>query len=222
LNDWHRILFGNAPAVFMVEILFRTVIIYIFLLMIVTWLGKRMAGQITIFELGIAIMIGAIVAPPMETPERGIIQGIAILFLVLILHQLLSTLALKSRRFESVSKGKLSICVKDGIIQVHELKKIRVSRAQLFTILRARHIYNLAAVKRMYMESCGLFTVFKTQDPRPGLSLLPPGDPGIHAMHQQPDPQLKACTSCGNTTRSPAADERCAICGSASWDTAVL
>jgi len=62
-------------------------VIYIFLLAVVAWLGKRMSGYVTIMELAIAIMLGAIVAPPMETPERGIVQGIVILFLVLWLHR---------------------------------------------------------------------------------------------------------------------------------------
>src|SRR5579872_2254690 len=87
LGDWHRLLFGNAPAGFMAETLFRAIIIYICLMVIVGWLGKRMSGQVTITELGIAIMLGAIVAPPMETPERGILYGVFILIVMLLLHR---------------------------------------------------------------------------------------------------------------------------------------
>jgi uncharacterized membrane protein YcaP (DUF421 family) len=221
LNDWHRILFGNAPVEFLAEVLVRTVVTYICLLFIVRWLGKRMAGQLTILELGIAIMLGAIVAPPMETPERGILQGILILFLVLVCHQWLTLAAVRHPRVERMTQGKLSIFVKDGIVQVGEMRAARISRAQLFALLREKNIFNLGKVKRVYMEACGIFSIFETGESRPGLSLLPPADAAIHRMQEKPDEQLKACISCGNTTRSPAAGESCKVCGNDRWDTAV-
>lgn len=222
LNDIYRILFGNAPVIFMVEVLFRTVVTYICLLVIVKWLGKRMAGQLTITELGITIMLGAIVAPPMETPERGILQGILILLLVLLYHQWIAKAGVTNRRVERITQGKLSIFIKDGIIQVKEIRKERISRAQLFAALREKNIHNLGKVKRMYMEACGIFSIFEAAESRPGLSLLPSQDGAVRSIQEQPDENVKACTSCGNTTLKPSAGEPCKNCGNTHWDTAVL
>lgn len=222
LWDVHRILFGNAPAEFLLETLFRTVITYIFLLAVVAWLGKRMSGQVTITELGIAIMLGAIVAPPMETPERGILQGIVILLLVLVLHRWTALLSVYHPGAEKIIQGSLDICVVDGVVDVQVLRRIRVSRSQLFAVLRNKQIYNLGQVDRLYMESSGIFSVFPAEHPRPGLSLLPPDDRSIHETQHRPDEALKACTSCGNTMRQPAEQQPCALCGNKQWDTAVL
>jgi uncharacterized membrane protein YcaP (DUF421 family) len=231
LNDIHRILFGNAPAEFMIETFFRTIVIYVFLLIIVKWLGKRMAGQVTITELGISIMLGAIVAPPMETPERGVIHGIFILLLILLYHQWLALAGVTNRKLERIIQGKLSIFVKDGIIQVDEVKRTGVSRAQLIAELRRKNIYNLGKVKRMYMEACGIFSIFEQED-RPGLSLLPVEDDAVHSIQKKPDRPLKACTSCGNTIPAPtdgdlsskklADGSPCMVCGNTHWDTAIL
>src|ERR1700760_2988075 len=150
LWDWKRILFGNAPIEFLGETLFRTVIVYIFLLMVVKWLGKRMSGQVTITELGIAIMLGAIVSPPMETPERGIVQGIVILFLVLLMHRSTALLGVYNARAEKIIQGSLDICIRDGVIDLAVLRAVRVSRAQLFAVLRMNQIYNLGEVERLY------------------------------------------------------------------------
>jgi uncharacterized membrane protein YcaP (DUF421 family) len=232
LTDLHRILFGNAPAEFMIEVFFRTIFIYIFLLVIVKWLGKRMAGQVTITELGISIMLGAIVAPPMETPERGVLQGAFILFMILLFHQWLALAGVTSRKRERIIQGKLSIFVKDGIIQIDEVRKTGVSRAQLIAELRRKSIYNLGKVKRMYMEACGIFSVFTEERDRPGLSLLPVEDDSIHLIQKKPDQKLKACTSCGNTIPAEGPDplsrenlagkQPCGICGNTHWDTAIL
>lgn len=222
LNDLHRILFGNAPVEFMLEVLVRTVIIYICLLVIVTRLGKRMAGQLTIAELGIAIMLGAIVSPPMETPERGIVQGIFILVLVLLFHQWVAMANVKYPRLERITQGKLSVVVKDGVLQLKEIHKISIARAQLMAVLRKKNIHNLGKVKRMYMEASGIFSVYEYPEARPGLSLLPVSDDAIHAIQTRPDERLKACTSCGNTVVVNADHEVCKVCGQDHWDAAVL
>lgn len=222
LTDWHRILFGNAPAEFLIETVVRTIVVYIFLLAVVAMLGKRMSGHVTVTELGIAIMLGAIVAPPMETPERGILQGLVILLLVLWMHRTTAWWSVRSIHAEKVIQGSLDICIKDGIIQVAEIRKIRVSRAELFAILRMNHIYNLGKVERLYMEASGVFTIYETEDAKPGLSLLPPGDDNIHSIQCRPDENLKACKSCGKIAESPSPGETCNHCGNADWDTAVL
>lgn len=222
LSDWHRILFGSAPAEFLVEVLIRTIIVYIFLLIVVRWLGKRLSGQLSITELGITIMLGAIVAPPMETPERGILQGAFILLLVLAFHQWLTQATVKNPKVERVVEGSMSIFVKDGILQLDAIDQTHVARAQLFAILREEHIYNLGKVKRLYMEACGVFSILETKEPKPGLSLLPVADDSIHEMQKKPDTDLKACTSCGNVVHAPSAGQACRVCGKDQWDTAVI
>lgn len=67
--DWQRIFLGEAPPEFLVEILIRTLIIYIALMIIVRLMGKRMGGQLTISELAVMVTLGAIVAPAMQIPH---------------------------------------------------------------------------------------------------------------------------------------------------------
>jgi len=222
LSDWQRILLGNAPVEFLAEVLVRTIITYIFLLIMVKWLGKRMSGQLTVTELGIAIMLGAIVAPPMETPERGILQGALILLCVLVYHQWTSLATVRKKKLEKVVVGQLSIFVKDGILQLDAIKKTHIARAQLFAILREEHIYNLGKVHRLYMEACGVFSIYESKEAKPGLSLMPVEDAAVHGIQQKPDPGLKACTSCGNTRQVIQENEPCDKCGNKHWDIAVL
>jgi len=223
LGDWQRILLGNAPLEFLGEVVVRTIITYIFLLVMVKWLGKRMSGQLTITELGIAIMLGAIVSPPMETPERGILQGALILLMVLAYHQWLALATVRNKKVEKIVQGGLSIFVKDGILQLDQVRVTHIARAQLFAVLREKHIYNLGQVKRLYMETGGLFSIYEMKAPRPGLSLLPVEDGPVHAMQQKPDESLKACTSCGNVIDFAKHESApCGICGNTNWDTAVI
>ncbi|RCH55308.1 hypothetical protein DJ568_09000 [Mucilaginibacter hurinus] len=68
LSDIGRILLGEAPPLFLLEVFIRGLATYMFLLVIVRWLGKRMGGQITIMEMSVMITLGAIVSVPMQAP----------------------------------------------------------------------------------------------------------------------------------------------------------
>ncbi|MEZ2440522.1 DUF421 domain-containing protein [Chitinophaga sp. RCC_12] len=222
LDDLSRILLGNAPVEFMIEVLIRTIIIYIFLLFIVKWFGKRMSGQLTILELGIMIMLGAIVSPVTASPERGIAAGMFTLLLILIYQRSLTLWGIRNPRIEKLTQSTLTICVKDGVIQVDEIKRTGIPRSQLFTVLREKNIYNLGKVKRIYLEACGLFSIYQYKEDQPGLSVLPVKDAEIHTIQTLANNDIMSCTNCGNTKKISGSAEICTHCGTSHWEKATL
>lgn len=90
LTDWHRILVGNAPWEFLLEVLLRSVIMYLILLVGMRLLGKRMSANISIFEMGVMITLGAIISVPMQDAGRGMIPGIVVLACVIIFQRSIS------------------------------------------------------------------------------------------------------------------------------------
>jgi len=222
ITDLKRIVFGEAPAEYMLEVFGRTIIIYFFLLLIIRLLGKRMSGQLTTIDLSITIMLGAIVAPPMQAPDRGILQGIFILFLVFLFHRGLSWWGVKNKKIEELAFGNMSILVKDGLLQLEEMSKTRVSRAQLYSLLRQKKIYNLGEVDRIYLEACGMFSIFKAAKPKAGLSLFPSADKGVHDYQHKVAENVYACQHCGATEEVKEKDTKCKNCGAQKWDSAVI
>lgn len=221
LSDWQRILLGNAPFEFMLEVFMRTVIIYLVLIIIMRLLGKRMNAQLTITELAVMIMLGGIVSVPMQIPERGLLHGVIVLICVLILHRSINWLAFKYRKAELVTQGDLQILVRDGLLDRDEMGDSRLSREQLFANLRAQNIQHLGQVKRVYLEADGQFSIYKQNPPKPGLSVLPEKDPALHQNEPQDD-NMKACLQCGNTEpEEKTKDEICTRCGCGDWTYAV-
>ena len=197
LGDIQRILFGDLPPEFLLEVFIRTFIIYISFLLVMRWLGKRMAGQLTILELGVMLTLGAIVAPAMQAPNVGVLVGIFILLCVLGFQQGLTFLSFKSKKIEWLTQGKACIFIKDGVLILDEMKKARVTRQQIYAILRSADIFNLGQVERMYIESSGEFSIYQNKDAKPGLPLYPPNDQAIKNEQPNPDEKLKVCISCG-------------------------
>src|SRR4051794_39718475 len=138
LGEVKRVLFGNAPAAFTLEVFLRTIIVYLFLLGVLRLLGKRMTGQLTITEMGVMVSLGAIVSLPMQSQERGVLIGIVLLLAVLVLQRGLGRAGFERRKIELLTQGDLSLLVKDGVILIHELRRAAFSRHQLFGLLRAK------------------------------------------------------------------------------------
>lgn len=223
LGDWERILLGNAPLEFMLEVIIRSLFIYCLLLFIIRLLGKRMSGQLTITELAIMLALGAIVAVPMESPERGVLQGVLLLFLFLAFQRIMTYFIYKHAKFEDLAQGKMSLLIKDGVLQFSELNDLSVSREQLYAVLRSKQIFNLGKVKRLYQEACGQFSIFEYKQPNPGLPILPLGDKELLKTIKPVDNGVKVCARCGNTTKDHQKTEQpCAVCGDNDWQPAVL
>jgi uncharacterized membrane protein YcaP (DUF421 family) len=220
LWDFKRILFGQAPPEFLLEVFIRALLIYIVSIIVMRWLGKRMNGQLTIVELAVIVVMGATIAVPMQIPDRGIAQGFVVLFCILIFLRGINWLGFRSSRFEKIVQGEASILVKDGVLDLHELNRTKITQQQVFEILRSKKIYQLGKVKRLYLEACGIFSVYTEEEPRPGLPLFPPDDQSILAEQKKPEHASVVCINCGNRKEEP--EEACKNCGDTEWTKAIV
>jgi len=220
LWDWKRILLGNVPGEFMLEVFLRTIVIYLILLVIIRLLGKRMSAQLTITEMAVFITLGAIVSLPMQAPDRGMLPGILILMCVLLLLRGLNFFAFKNRKVEVVTQGDVSMLVKEGVLQVEAMRKMAISHEQIYAQIRAKDLLHLGAVKRMYIEGGGEFSIYPSAQPKPGLSVLPLQDKALRREDKRAD-ELSACCYCGTVVQRAQSQAACPTCGHQDWTYAV-
>jgi uncharacterized membrane protein YcaP (DUF421 family) len=217
--DWHRILLGEAPALFLVEALVRTAVIFVLLVVILRMLGKRMAGEISILELSLVIIIGAIIASPMQQPDRGILHGAFVLVLLLAYYRGLTWLTSRDRSAEAASLGTMSILVRDGVLLLDVLDAEHISREQLFATLRNQKVRQLGQVRRVYLEATGDFSVYEAEPERPGLSIMPETDEAICRRFRKSEGSILVCHACGATASGESG--ACVQCGEGKWQQAV-
>lgn len=216
--DVKRIFLGQTPAAFLLEVLVRTAVVYLALLVVVRLLGKRMSGQITILEMGVMLSLGAIVSVPFLTPDRGMVIGVLLLVAILALQHGLSFWGTRSPKLEMLSQGRATALVRDGVMLLDELGRAAISREQLFAMLRGKQVEHLGQVKRLYLEGCGLFSVLRAKDPRPGLAVVRPSDLELF----EHDRSRLVCSTCGNPGEGAApGGAPCARCGHCAWSAPV-
>lgn len=220
LWDIKRILLGQTPPEFLLEVFIRSLIVYLIAIVVVRAMGKRMNGTHSIIELAVMVMMGAIISLPMQAPDRGILQGVLVLLVTLLLLRSVNWIGFKNSKFEKVVHGDVITLVKDGVLQKKEQAATKITNQQVYEILRSKQIFNLASVKRMYLEAYGNFSVYKEEEPRPGLPIFPQIDETVYENFENVSSHQKACTNCGAVQKETATT--CSNCGKTDWAKAII
>ena len=221
--DWHRLLIGEAPWSFLLEVMLRIALVYLTLVIVVRLFGKRLSGHIGNLELAVVLVLGAIVGAALQDPARGVIPAVALLVGLLILQRSLSGIGARHPTFEKVIQNGASLLIADGVIDLAELRSANIPVGQLFATLRSQGLRHLGQTRRVYLEAYGCFSVLRQSPPRSGLSISPSWDTGGPQQVEKVE-GLLACSSCGTvrsvsevTDNSPS----CPNCQTRAWVTAV-
>lgn len=219
LSDWLRILIGEVPGSFYIEILIRAAAVYLILVGSMRLMGRRMASQLSRNEMAAMISLAAAIGVPILDASRGLLPAVIIALVVIFVQRIISYWAAKNEKFEGISQGIADTLVENSVLQLENMQNSRVARALLFAQLRSEGLTHLGTVKRLYMEANGSFTLIKQPKPQPGLSILPEWDTDFISFQQQAPGQL-VCHLCGNPQSEPARGA-CSNCGNDDWVAAI-
>jgi len=222
LFDLHRILFGEVPYVFLIEVVIRTVFIYILLIVSIRMMGKRMALQLNVTEMTAMVALAAAIGVPIQAPDRGLLPAVVIAIVVVISERMISTIAKNNQGFEKIVHGDLNVLVSDSVVNFECLKLTSLSRELLFEQIRAAGCDHLGKVKRVYMESSGAFSLVKEEEGKPGLSVIPHHDHDYWVDIERSS-DYSVCSNCGTLRDDRIAKyNECPGCGHQHWQKAVL
>ncbi|OUJ73993.1 DUF421 domain-containing protein [Hymenobacter crusticola] len=216
--DFLRIFLGEAPWSFLLEVVIRILFIFVLLIVSMRLMGKRMASQLSRNELAAMSSLAAAIGVPMQVPDRGLLPPLVMAVVIISIQRLSAVWSTRSQKFEKISQGDIGILLEDGCLQLSAMQEAVLPQERLFAQLRSEAIDNLGAVKRVYMEANGSFTILKQPKPQPGLSILPNWDQDF-LREQRKVPGTFACQGCGNLAQDKQAP--CSRCGKTVWTTAV-
>lgn len=145
---------------------FRSIVLYILVLIVMRLMGKREIGQLQPFELAISIMIADLASIPMTEIGIPIYYGIVPILGLLMMHMFISFLNMKSLKAREIMCGRPSIIIYRGKINEQELKKQRFTINELEERLRGNNVFNLGDVEYAILETSGQVTVIQKPEKR--------------------------------------------------------
>jgi uncharacterized membrane protein YcaP (DUF421 family) len=215
LWDWPRMLLGEVPGPFLLEIILRMLIVYLIIMVSMRLLGKRMSAQFTRNDLAAMVSLAAAVGVPILAPDRGLLPSVIIAAVVVVVSRLVSRYSAKNEKFERITHGTIDTLVRDGVLDLRVMEKTRISKERILAELRSHGITHLGKVKRLFMEANGIFTVIMNNKPNPGLPVIPDDDPEF--LQELKPNGLMVCEHCGNTNPGKDSDQPCPNCSARAW-----
>lgn len=156
-------------------IVYRTVFLYILILIILRIMGKREVGELGVIDVVVFIIMAEVAAVALESPDAKLSHSILPMIVLLIIQLVSSYFSLKSKRFRDIVDGEPTLIIRHGKILEQEMRKQRYNLDDLFQQLREQQIGSVHEVSFAYLEPSGNLSVFIHDDIQPVLSLISDG-----------------------------------------------
>lgn len=136
----------------------RATAVYLFLLFVVRLLGKRSVGNLSAFDLIVALMLGE-VTDEIIFGDVTLAKGFVAISVVACWHFANAWGSHKSAWFDWLTGGGPRVLVEHGRIDHEALARERLSETELWSNLRAQEVDDLREVKRATLEPSGHVSV---------------------------------------------------------------
>lgn len=151
----------------MFNLIIRTMVLYFYLVSIMRLMGKRQLGQLEPVDFVIALMISELATLPMEDNRIPLIYAIVPITTLVVLQITTSVIELKSEKLRTLLNGEPSILVKDGKVDIKELRHLRYNLDDLLEELRLKGYFNLNEIHYAIMETNGDISILPKNSSSP-------------------------------------------------------
>lgn len=139
--------------------LFRTIILYILVLITIRILGKRQVGELQPADLVLTILLSEILVIPMQDPEIPLIHTVIPVLLLIGFEIVISVISLKSLRFRTLLQGNSLIVICNGVVDQKQLQRLRFTIDDLLEALRKKDVFDITTVQYAIVETDGTLSV---------------------------------------------------------------
>jgi len=149
------------------QIVLRTGIIYLLVLLGVRLSGKREVGQMTPFDLTLLLLLSNSVQNAMTGPDTSLVGGVVAASTLLLLNYVIGTFSGASRGFRRVVEGEPSLLIHDGKAIESHMAREHVSMDELERALREHGIADVHDVALAVLEVDGSISCMKYDEIKP-------------------------------------------------------
>ncbi|WP_027379327.1 DUF421 domain-containing protein [Chryseobacterium daeguense] len=216
--DWKELLMGHEEWSFLLEIILRTFIMFVTIIIGLRILGKRGVKQLSLFELVVIIGLGSAAGDPMFNKDVGIISSIIVFMVIILLYTVVTHFIGKSKKFEKLVEGKSICLIENGQFSIENFKKENLGSDEFFAELRLKGISQLGQIEKAIEEISGEISVFYFEDEKVkyGLPIMP--DSLENPLNKITKDGYYSCIFCGYTEEKTASGEAiCPKCKKDEW-----
>lgn len=216
--SWKELLLGSEDWIFLPEVIIRTLVMFLVVLISLSILGKRGVKQLSVFELVVIIGLGSAAGDPMFYKDVGLIPAIMVFIIIIGLYSFVTHWVGKSKKLERLIEGSPVCLIKEGRFAIDNFSKEALGQDEFFAELRLKAVSHLGQVENAIIETNGGISLFfyPDEEVKYGLPVMPESlDKQVIKINKA---GFYSCIFCGFTKESePVAQLICTICKKDRW-----
>lgn len=160
--DWVRIVIGEQPPAYMLEVALKCLLIFLLLLVVMRMMGKRGQANLSPMQQMLLIALGSAAGDALLYPKVALAYAVIVLLGVTGLTVGLDWLGQRSRWVRNRVESHPRLLVRDGVVDLEALRKERTSERELHAALRVNGARSMSQVQYAILEVDGEISVFLT------------------------------------------------------------
>jgi uncharacterized membrane protein YcaP (DUF421 family) len=145
------------------DLVLRTIVIFLFILLLTRVMGRRELGQLEPFDLIILVVIGDLVQQGVTQDDYSVTGAILVVTTLGLMTVLTSYLNFRLPRLRPVLDGEPIVLVHDGEVLERNLRRERITIDELLAQARQQQVGSLDQVRFAVLETNGRISVIPTQ-----------------------------------------------------------
>lgn len=151
----------------MTDILFRTIIIYLVLSIVLRCMGKRQVGELELSDLVVSLLLSEVAALPIADHNMPLFNGLFPVLLILTLEIISTFLKNKFPLLKKLMEGKPSILICRGQLNQAELGNMRISIEEFIGECRLQGYSDLRDIQYAILEQDGQLSIIPKAEKQP-------------------------------------------------------
>jgi uncharacterized membrane protein YcaP (DUF421 family) len=142
-----------------IEKVLRTVAVYLGILFIIRFAGKRLMAQMNSLDLVVVLLLSNVVQNAIIGQDNSLVGGLLGALVLVVVNALLDRWAQRNSRVDWLLNGRPTVVIRDGEVDDVAVRRLGMSPQELGNALRRQGVDSAAEVAYAAMEPGGTLTV---------------------------------------------------------------
>ena len=179
----------------MLSLLFRTLLIYLILFVIMRLMGKRQIGELEVTDLVTTLLLSEIASLPITNQELPVSHAVIPMTILLFLEIAFSVVLIRFPRLKFLVSARPTVIMQNGKLDQSALRTLRISIDELVSEIRQQGYTSIEQIDCAILEKNGKLTIL----PKPAYGQPTAAQLGL-ALER--DPLMHIVYANGSTSRA--------------------
>jgi len=141
------------------EFILRGLIVYIFLILLLRFTGKRQVGQLAPFDLVLLLVLSNAVQNSMNGGDNSLIGGLISATTLVCVNFIVGLAAYRNKKIEAIVEGRPQVLIHNGRLYEDVMKSAKLTHHELDAALRQSGCACVEDVRMAFLENNGSISV---------------------------------------------------------------